>query len=386
MEKLRGSLQIEYTLARHGAQKLRTFLRDKTYIAALGTYNGQQAVQQAKAGIEVIYVSGWQVAACANQHVYPDQSLYPVDTLSRVVKQINNALRRADQIQVLENSSTPIDYYLPIIADGEAGFGGILNVYEFMLSMIEAGAAGVHFEDQLSSEKKCGHLGGKVLIPVSQMISVLKAARLASQVANVPTVLIARTDAFSASFMTNEFDPFVILDQRTTEGYYHFQSGLEASISRGLAYAPFVDMLWFETSEPDLDIARQFATAIHQQFPNLPLMYNCSPSFNWRKHLSPTECQSFQKTLSTFGYKFVFVTLAAFHATNFAMFQLSKQYLERGMAAYSELQQQEFEALQDGYTAVRHQSEVGVQYFDTIASLVGSSTLALPDSTETEQF
>jgi isocitrate lyase len=392
VEKLRGSVTIEYTLAKMGAEKLRVLLQSKPFLPALGAYNGQQAVQQAKAGIEAIYVSGWQVAAAANTNgqVYPDQSLYSVDSVPKVVKSINNALRRADQIQTLEGCRTKIDYYLPIVADAEAGFGGVLNAYELMLAMIEAGAAGVHFEDQLSSEKKCGHLGGKVLIPTSQMIRMLSAARLAADVADVPTVLIARTDAESGSLITSDIDsvdkPFII-NERTQEGYYKYKCGLEASISRGLSYAPYVDMLWFETSKPNLEAAKIFAHAIHEKFPEMPLMYNCSPSFNWRKYLSKEECDQFQVELGKLGYKFLFVTLAGFHSTNLATFELSEAYLKSGMGGYSELQEREFAALERGFTTIKHQSEVGVQYFDAISSAVGiSSTTALAASTESEQF
>jgi len=393
VKKLCGSLRIEYTLAKIGAEKLRGLLKSKPFIPALGASSGQQAVQQAKAGMEAIYVSGWQVAAMANTNgqVYPDQSLYSVDSVPKVVKSIQNALRRADQIQTLEiDGGKKIDYYLPIVADAEAGFGGVLNAYELMLAMIEAGVAGVHFEDQLSSEKKCGHLGGKVLIPTSQMIRMLNSARLATDVAGVETVLIARTDAESGSLITSDIDPVdhpFIIPERTAEGYYRYKCGLEACIHRGLSYAPYVDMLWFETSKPDLKDACIFAQAIHEKFPNLPLMYNCSPSFNWRKYLSKEECEQFQVELGKLGYKFLFVTLAGFHSTNLATFELSEAYLKSGMGGYSELQEREFSAMERGFTAIKHQSEVGVQYFDAISSAVGiSSTTAFTASTESEQF
>jgi len=391
VEKLRGSLIIEYTLAKKGAKQLRKLLEDHPFVPTLGAYNGQQAVQYAKAGMEAIYVSGWQVAASNNTSgdVYPDQSLYPVNSVPNVVKSINNALRRADQIQTLENSGKK-DFYLPIVADAEAGFGGVLNAYELMLHMIEAGAAGVHFEDQLSSEKKCGHLGGKVLIPTRQMVKMLSAARLAADVANVNTVLIARTDAESATLITSDIDeqdqPFIIRE-RTVEGFFKFKNGIEACIGRALSYAPYVDLIWFETSTPNLETAKQFAESVLPKYPHLKLAYNCSPSFNWRKYLTEKECKNFQIELGKLGYKFQFVTLAAFHSCNLASFELAKGYLENGMLSYSQLQQKEFEVQCQGFTTVKHQSEVGVQYFDAITGALGeSSTTALQHSTENEQF
>jgi isocitrate lyase len=393
MEKLRGSLLIEYTLAKHGAKKLRQLFLSGTPVRTLGAYNGQQAIQYAKGGLNAIYVSGWQVAAANNTSlaVYPDQSLYPVDSVPRVVREINSALRRADQIQTLHGGSSALDYYLPIIADAEAGFGGPLNAYELMRNLVEAGAAAVHFEDQLASEKKCGHLGGKVLIPIQQMILLLRAARLAAEVTGVDTVLIARTDAESATFLTSDVDPldapFITAHQRSPEGFFKFRCGIDACIVRALAYAPYVDMLWFETSKPDIGLAKQFAEAIHAQFPGKWLAYNCSPSFRWRNHLSEKECEEFQQELFQVGYVFQFVTLAGFHATNLATFELAKSYQERGMGAYSHLQEKEWEAQDRGYTAVRHQNEVGVSYFDAILATLGiESTAAMNHSTEAKDF
>ncbi len=392
VEKLQGSLQIEHTLAKRGAHKLRELLANEPYINTLGAYNGQMAVQHAKAGLKAIYLSGWQVAAANNtaNTTYPDQSLYPVDSVPKVVKGINNAFRRADQMQVLTGEGD-IDYYLPIVADAEAGFGGALNAYELMYHMIEAGAAGVHFEDQLASEKKCGHLGGKVLVPTSQMIRTLNAARLAADVAGVDTVIMARTDAEAAALITSDHDPmdkdFIIDRPRTEEGFYHFRNGIDACIARGLAYAPYADLLWFETSTPDIQQARLFANAIHDQFPDQMLAYNCSPSFNWRKFLSEDECETFQRELGELGYKFQFITLAGFHSVNLATFSLAEQYKERGMAAYADLQQLEFAAANRGFTTVKHQSEAGVPYFDAISTAVGAtSTAAMAHSTETDQF
>ena len=389
--ELRGSVHIEHTLAQRGARRLRELLATEPYIATLGAYSGQQAVQHAKAGLKAIYLSGWQVAAAANTSLqtYPDQSLYPVNSVPQVVKQINAALRRQDQIEHSEGQVTR-DYFLPIVADAEAGFGGALNAYELMTAMIEAGAAGVHFEDQLASEKKCGHLGGKVLVPTSQMIRTLNAARLAADVAGVDTVIMARTDAESATLITSDHDPLdqeFILDERTPEGFYRFKNGLDACISRGLAYAPYSDLLWFETSTPDLEQARRFADAIHREYPEQLLACNCSPSFNWRKFLSEQECFEFQKELGKLGYRFQFITLAGFHSVNLATFSLAEQYRERGMAAYADLQQLEFGAQDRGFTTVRHQREVGVGYFDLISAAVGaSSTVANTHSTESEQF
>jgi isocitrate lyase len=391
VRKLQGSIRIDHTLARLGAGKLRTLLENEPYINTLGAYNGQQAVQHAKAGLKAIYLSGWQVAAANNtaNTTYPDQSLYPVDSVPKVVKGINNAFRRADQIDCAEGR-TDIDYFLPIVADAEAGFGGALNAYELMSHMIEAGAAGVHFEDQLASEKKCGHLGGKVLVPTSQMIRTLNAARLAADVAGVDTVIMARTDAEAATLITSDHDPLdkeFIINERTEEGFYKFKNGLDACIARGLAYAPYADLLWFETSTPDLDQARKFANAIHAVYPNQMLAYNCSPSFNWRKFLSEQECLTFQQELGKLGYRFQFITLAGFHCNNLATFELAEAYRSRGMAGYSEMQEREFGAQDRGFTTVKHQREVGVGYFDLISEAVGAkSTAAMAYSTEKDQF
>ena len=391
VRKLQGSIRIDHTLARLGAGKLRTLLENEPYINTLGAYNGQQAVQHAKAGLKAIYLSGWQVAAANNtaNTTYPDQSLYPVDSVPKVVKGINNAFRRADQIDCAEGR-TDIDYFLPIVADAEAGFGGALNAYELMSHMIEAGAAGVHFEDQLASEKKCGHLGGKVLVPTSQMIRTLNAARLAADVAGVDTVIMARTDAEAATLITSDHDPLdkeFIVNERTEEGFYKFKNGLDACIARGLAYAPYADLLWFETSTPDLDQARKFANAIHAVYPNQMLAYNCSPSFNWRKFLSEEECLTFQQELGKLGYRFQFITLAGFHCNNLATFELAEAYRARGMAGYSEMQEREFGAQDRGFTTVKHQREVGVGYFDLISEAVGAkSTAAMAYSTEKDQF
>jgi isocitrate lyase len=391
VRKLQGSLQIEHTLAKRGAHKLRELLANEPYVNTLGAYSGQQAVQHAKAGLKAIYLSGWQVAAAANTagQTYPDQSLYPVNSVPTIVKQINNAFRRADQIEHSEGNVTT-DYFLPIVADAEAGFGGALNAYELMMAMIEAGAAGVHFEDQLSSEKKCGHLGGKVLIPTSQAIRNLQAARLASDVAGVDTVIMARTDAESATLITSDHDPLdkdFIINERTDEGFYKFKNGLDACIRRGLAYAPYADLLWFETSTPDIAQARKFAEAIRAQYPDQMLAYNCSPSFNWRKFLSEDECETFQRELGELGYKFQFITLAGFHSVNLATFELAEAYKARGMAGYSEMQQREFAAQERGFTTVKHQREVGVGYFDLISEAVGAtSTVANKSSTEADQF
>ena len=401
VKKLQGTLKIEYTLAKRGATKLRELLATEPFVPTLGAYNGQQAVQHAKAGLKAIYLSGWQVAAAANTagRVYPDQSLYPVNSVPEVVKEINNALRRADQIQTLEaydyaeTSEMPtIDYYLPVIADCEAGFGGALNAYELTLSCIEAGAAAVHFEDQLSSEKKCGHLGGKVLIPTKQAIRNLNAARLAADVAEVDTVILARTDAESGTLITSDIDPvdqpFVDYDKgRTDEGFYYFKNGLDACIRRGLSYAPYADLLWFETSTPDLAQARAFADAIHAEFPDQMLAYNCSPSFNWRKYLTPEQCETFQAEIGAMGYKYQFITLAGFHCNNLATFEMAEAYQKTGMRGYSDMQQREFAAQERGFTTVRHQREAGVPYFDAIATAVGAtSTTALEHSTEADQF
>jgi isocitrate lyase len=392
VRRLQGSVLIEHTLAKRGAAKLRELLANEDYVNTLGAYNGQMAVQHAKAGLKAIYLSGWQVAAANNtaNTTYPDQSLYPVDSVPKVVKGINNAFRRADQIEFLEGK-VETDYFLPIVADAEAGFGGALNAYELMTAMIEAGAAGVHFEDQLASEKKCGHLGGKVLVPTSQMIRTLNAARLAADVAGVDTVIMARTDAEAATLITSDHDPLdkeFIINERTEEGFYKFKNGIDACIGRGLAYAPYADLLWFETSTPDLAQARKFAEAIHAEFPEQMLAYNCSPSFNWRKHLTREECVQFQIELGKMGYKFQFITLAGFHSVNLATFSLAKAYAEEGMGAYSDLQQLEFATGNNSkFTTVRHQREAGVPYFDAIATAVGAtSTTALANSTEADQF
>jgi isocitrate lyase len=391
VRRLQGSIRIDHTLARLGAGKLRTLLENEPYINTLGAYNGQQAVQHAKAGLKAIYLSGWQVAAANNtaNTTYPDQSLYPVDSVPRVVKGINNAFRRADQIDCAEGN-TDVDYFLPIVADAEAGFGGALNAYELMTHMIEAGAAGVHFEDQLASEKKCGHLGGKVLVPTSQMIRTLNAARLAADVAGVDTVIMARTDAEAATLITSDHDPLdsdFIIRERTEEGFFHYKNGIDACIQRGLAYAPYADLLWFETSTPDIQQATRFAEAIHAVYPDQMLAYNCSPSFNWRKFLSEAECLTFQQELGKLGYRFQFITLAGFHCNNLATFELAESYRQRGMAGYSEMQEREFAAQSRGFTTVKHQREVGVGYFDLISEAVGSkSTAAMAHSTEKDQF
>lgn len=391
--RLRGSLTIEYTLAQRGAAKLWDLLHKEDYIPALGALTGNQAVQQVKAGLKAIYLSGWQVAADANLagQMYPDQSLYPANSVPHVVKRINQALQRADQIQHSEGKGN-IDFFVPIVADAEAGFGGPLNVFELVKAMIEAGAAAVHLEDQLSSEKKCGHLGGKVLLPTGQAVRHLIAARLAADVMGVNTVLIARTDANAARLLTSDIDendrPF-LTGERSSEGFYYVREGLDQAISRGLAYAPYADMIWCETSEPNLEEAARFAEAIHAKFPGKLLAYNCSPSFNWKKKLSDREIETFQQKLGEMGYKFQFVTLAGFHALNHSMFKLAKDYKERGMAAYSELQQAEFASEKDGYEATRHQREVGTGYFDEITQVISggtASTTALAGSTEAEQF
>jgi isocitrate lyase len=391
--KLRGSLDIEHTLARRGAEKLWKQMNEEDYINALGALTGNQAVQQVKAGLKAIYLSGWQVAADANLsgHMYPDQSLYPANSVPSVVKRINQALQRADQITHAEGDDS-IDWFVPIVADAEAGFGGQLNCFELMKGMIEAGAAGVHFEDQLSSEKKCGHLGGKVLLPTQTAVRNLIAARLAADVMGVPTVLVARTDANAADLITSDIDvndaPF-ITGERTPEGFFRTKAGLDQAIARGLAYAPYADLIWCETSEPSIEEARRFAEAIHEKFPGKMLAYNCSPSFNWKKKLDQETIARFQQELGKLGYKFQFVTLAGFHALNHSMFELARGYKERGMAAYSELQQAEFDSEQYGYTATRHQREVGTGYFDQVSMVISggtSSTTALKGSTEEEQF
>jgi isocitrate lyase len=391
---LRGTLRIEHTLASVGAKRLWDLLLKEDYVHCLGAVTGNQAVQMVRAGLKAIYVSGWQVAADANTagQMYPDQSLYPVDSVPNVCRRINSALQRADQIDRAEGK-TERYWYAPLVADAEAGFGGCLNAFELMKSMIDAGASGVHFEDQLASEKKCGHMGGKVLLPTAQFIKTLVAARLAADVMDVPTVLIARTDAHSGRLITNDSDErdheFIDRSDRTPEGFFRFRAGLDAAIARGVAYAPFVDLVWCETSTPDLEEAKQFAEAVGARYPKKMLAYNCSPSFNWRRHLDAATIAKFQRELGAMGYKFQFVTLAGFHALNYSMFQLARGYRERGMAAYSELQNAEFEAENDGYTATRHQREVGTSYFDKVSEVVSrgsSSTLALLESTEAQQF
>lgn len=391
--KLRGSILIEHTLAVRGAERLWELLHERDYVHALGALTGNQAIQQVKAGLEAIYLSGWQVAADANLsgHMYPDQSLYPANSVPSVVKRINQALQRADQIQTAEGKGDT-HWFAPIVADMEAGFGGVLNVFELTKAMIEAGAAGVHLEDQLSSEKKCGHLGGKVLLPTQTAVKNLIAARLAADVMGVSTIIVARTDAHAANLITSDIDPVdhpFIVGDRTPEGFYRTEAGIEQAIARGLAYAPYADLVWCETSEPDLDEARQFADAIHAKYPGKLLAYNCSPSFNWKKKLSDDEIATFQQEIGAMGYKFQFVTLAGFHSLNFGMFELARGYKDRGMAAYSELQQAEFSAEQHGYTATRHQREVGTGYFDEVSLVISggqSSTTALAGSTEAEQF
>jgi isocitrate lyase len=391
--RLRGSIRIEHTLARMGAERLWKLMRERPFVRSLGALTGNQAVQQVKAGLEAIYISGWQVAADANLagHMYPDQSLYPANSVPHVVKRINQALQRADQVYHAEGKNG-IDWFAPIVADAEAGFGGALNVFELMKAMIEAGAAGVHFEDQLASEKKCGHMGGKVLIPTSQAIRNLVSARLAADVMGVPTVIIARTDADAASLITSDVDPSdheFLTGERTMEGFYGVDAGLDQAIARGLSYAPYADVVWCETSEPNLEQAQRFAEAIHEKFPGKLLAYNCSPSFNWKKKLSEEEISTFQEEIGAMGYRFQFVTLAGFHALNYSMFDLARNYKERGMKAYSELQQAEFAAEEHGYTATKHQREVGAGYFDEVAQIVAggaASTTALTGSTEEAQF
>ena len=391
--RLRGSVQIEYTLAQVGAQRLWELLHTDEYVAALGALTGNQAVQQVKAGLKAIYLSGWQVAADANLagQMYPDQSLYPANSVPHVVKRINQAFQRADQIQCAEGKGHTY-WFAPIVADAEAGFGGPLNVFELMKAMIEAGAAGVHFEDQLASEKKCGHMGGKVLIPTQSAIKHLVSARLAADVMGVPTLLIARTDANGAHLITSDVDPVdhkFLTRERTPEGFYHMHGGINAAIARGLSYAPYCDLVWCETSEPNLHEAKRFADAIHAQFPGKMLAYNCSPSFNWKKKLESQTIAIFQQELGKMGYKFQFVTLAGFHALNHSMFELALGYRDHGMAAYSKLQEAEFALEAQGYTATKHQREVGTGYFDEVAQVIAggkSSTTALTGSTEAEQF
>ena len=395
--RLRGSVQEEHTLARLGAERLWKLLHEQDFVHSLGAMTGNQAVQQVRAGLPAIYLSGWQVAADANlaAETYPDQSLYPANSVPQVVRRINNALLRADQITWAEteggSTARPPHWLVPIVADAEAGFGGVLNAFELMKAMIGAGAAGVHWEDQLASEKKCGHLGGKVLIPTGQHIKTLNAARLAADVLGVPTLVVARTDARAATLITSDVDerdlPF-ITGERTAEGFYRVRNGMTAGIARGLAYAPYSDLLWMETSTPDLDEAREFAEAIKHEYPDQMLAYNCSPSFNWRKHLDEGTIEKFQRELGEMGYKFQFITLAGFHALNYAMFDLARGYAAEGMPAYVRLQDAEFAAEQAGYTATRHQREVGTGYFDLVTSAISpdASTVALAGSTESEQF
>jgi isocitrate lyase len=394
VRRLRGSVQVEHTLARLGAERLWELLHEEPYVAALGALTGGQAVQMVKAGLQAIYISGWQVAADANQagQTYPDQSLYPATSAPALVRRVNQALLRADQIEWAEGNGSGRHWLAPIVADAEAGFGGPLNAFEVMKGMIEAGAAGVHFEDQLASEKKCGHLGGKVLVPTGQFVRTLAAARLAADVCGVPTLLVARTDAQSATLVTSdvdERDERFLTGERTAEGYFRVEGGLDSAIARGLSYAPFADLIWCETSSPDLGEAREFAEAIHAEFPGKVLAYNCSPSFNWRRHLADDEIAGFQDELGALGYKFQFITLAGFHALNASMFELARGYAEEGMTAYVRLQERELELEEEGYTATRHQREVGAGYFDLIAEAVSggeSSTLALKGSTEEAQF
>lgn len=391
--RLRGSIDIEHTLAKKGSEKLWNLLQTEDYINTLGALTGNQAVQQVRAGLKAIYLSGWQVAADANLSgdMYPDQSLYPANSVPQVVKRINNALKRADQVEYSEGEMTR-DWFAPIIADAEAGFGGHLNVFELMKGMIENGASGVHFEDQLASEKKCGHLGGKVLIPTQQAVKNLISARFAADVMGTPTIIMARTDANAADLITSDVDPYdapFMTGERTQEGFYRTQAGIDQAIARGLAYAPYADLIWCETAEPNLEEAQKFADAIKEKYPNQMLAYNCSPSFNWEKHMSEAEAAEFQKEIAKMGYKFQFVTLAGFHTLNHSMFELARQYKDEGMGAYSRVQQAEFASEPHGYSATRHQREVGTGYFDEVAQVISggeSSTVALAGSTEAAQF
>jgi len=392
--RLRGTVDVEHSLARIGAEKLWRFLNEKPFVNALGALTGNQAMQQVRAGLDAIYLSGWQVAGDANLsgQMYPDQSLYPADSVPAVVRRINSTLKRADELSHAEGDDS-IDWFKPIVADAEAGFGGVLNAFELMKQMIEAGAAGVHFEDQLSSAKKCGHMGGKVLVPTQEAINKLVAARLAADTCGVPTILVARTDAESATLITSDVDerdrPFIDANERTSEGFFHVRHGVESAIARGLAYAPFADLLWCETGVPDIEDAKRFAQGIHARFPGKLLAYNCSPSFNWKKKLSDAQIASFQRELGAMGYKFQFVTLAGFHALNFSMFELARGYQSSQMSAYVKLQQEEFAAEKNGYTATRHQREVGAGYFDDVTQTItgGTSSLsALKGSTEEAQF
>lgn len=391
--RLSGSVREEHTLARRGAERLWRQLHEQDYIHALGALTGGQAVQQVKAGLQAIYLSGWQVAADANLagHTYPDQSLYPANSVPSVVRRINNALLRADQIATAENAGDATDYLAPIVADAEAGFGGPLNAFELTKAMIEAGAAGIHYEDQLASEKKCGHLGGKVLVPTAQHVRTLNAARLVADIADVPTLIVARTDALAANLITSdvdERDARFVTGERTAEGFYRVQNGMAPVISRGLAYAPYADLIWVETGTPDLAQAREFAEAIHAEHPDQMLAYNCSPSFNWRAALDDDQIAKFQRELGAMGYRFQFITLAGFHSLNHAMFDLARGYAEQGMTAYVDLQEREFAAQEHGFTAVKHQREVGTGYFDQVSTAINpaSSTTALTGSTEEEQF
>lgn len=393
--RLRPSIQFDYTLARIGAEKFWKLLHQEEHTAALGSLTGAQAVNMVRGGLKALYLSGWQVAADANTSLstYPDQSLYPVNSVPTLVKRIQNALIRADQIERSETGHTSRDWFVPILADAEAGFGGPVHAFELMKNMIEAGAGAVHFEDQLASEKKCGHLGGKVLVPTSHFIRTLTAARLASDVCGIPTVLVARTDSLAARLMTNNCDVYdqeFLTGERSPEGYHYVRPGIESAISRGLAYAPYADVLWMETSTPDIREAQKFAEGIHRHYPGKALTYNCSPSFNWNKHLKPESIASFQKDLSQLGYKFQFVTLAGWHLINYFSFDLASQFKDRGMSAYADLQEAEFASVEKGYTAVRHQKEVGTAYFDkvltTLSGNVDLSTAAMKNSTEEEQF
>lgn len=392
--KLQGSYKIEHSVAKQGSEKLWMKLKTQDFVAGLGALTGNQAIQEVEAGLEAIYLSGWQVAADANLagQMYPDQSLYPVNSVPQVVKRINNALLRADQIQVVNGEENKKDYLVPIVADAEAGFGGNLNAFELMKSMIESGASGVHFEDQLSSAKKCGHLGGKVLVSTQEAINKLVAARLAADVMGVPAVIVARTDADAANLLTSDIDERdrkFITGERTDEGFFFVKNGIEQGIDRGLSYAPYADLIWMETSNPDLEQARKFAEAIHAEYPDQMLAYNCSPSFNWAAKLSVSAMETFREELAAMGYKFQFITLAGFHALNTSMFELSKAYKERGMAGYSELQEREFALQKDGFRAVKHQGFVGTTYFDAVQNTVTAgkaSTVAMEGSTEVEQF
>ena len=398
VQKLRGTVNIEYSLARQGAEKLWKYLNEDDFVQTFGVLTGNQAVQHAKAGLKAVYISGWQVAADANTsgNTYPDQSLYPVDSVPTLVKRINSALLRADQVETMERFEnkgvTSDDRMLPILADAESGFGGPLNVFELMKAMIEAGAAGVHFEDQLSSEKKCGHMGGKVLVPTQTQIRTLNSARLAADVMNVPTIIFARTDANAAALITSDIDEYdkpFITGERTIEGFYKTRPGLDQAIARGLAYATYADLIWCETAKPDLDEAKRFADAIHKKHPDQLLAYNCSPSFNWKKNLDKDTMKIFQSELGKMGYKFQFITLAGFHLNNYATFKLAQAYKQNGMAAYSELQEAEFAAEKDGYTSTKHQREAGTSYFDAVSQALTqgkSSTVAMTGSTEEDQF